>query len=345
MKLQLQLLHFVVTAAFYNAALAEIVGYVAFNDSSMCVVYEAMPAYYGPRLPAEGLTGYLTRVIPANACSPIENPPASRTSSKTYIALIQSSDCSFVKKVLHAQEAGYQAALVYSVDSEQLVAVMSDNKEIQQLIKIPSFFTGQSVSLHLQRALQCKEEENIRLLPPKHYLSLCQDNAKKLQETSTTQDFRDLFYVVVATISVVVGLSWYEKACKLKLHTYKQGDEYESCVICMVEYKEGDCLKILPCSHAYHSGCIDSWFCTQPRKKTCPFCKQVVNTYGQVDLLPEQAGEDENEEEEDHEDHAFREGHEGEYVEEDKGHSSVVEEEEFGPLENGIFAVTGINYH
>ncbi|KAM6040097.1 E3 ubiquitin-protein ligase RNF13-like [Theristicus caerulescens] len=334
MNLQLRLLHFVVAAAFYNTALAEVFGYMAYNDSSKCFAYKALPACFGPRLPAEGLTGYLMRVIPPNACHAIENPPAPRKASETYIALIQGCDCSFVRKVLHAQQAGYQTAVVYNVDSEQLVTMMADDKEIQQLIEIPSLFTGQSVSLHLQRTLQCEKGIYVRLLPPKRYLSPCQDNTKKLQETSIKQDFRDIFSIIIATISVMVGLSWYKRACKIKLHTYKQGDKYETCVICMAEYKEGDCMKILSCSHAYHSACIDTWFQIQPRKKTCPFCKQVVNAYGRGDLLPEQAGEDLNEEEQDHEENAFREGHEDEYIEEEKDDACRVEEEGFDALEN-----------
>uniref|UniRef100_A0A8C6ZHG7 RING-type domain-containing protein n=1 Tax=Nothoprocta perdicaria TaxID=30464 RepID=A0A8C6ZHG7_NOTPE len=40
--------------------------------------------------------------------------------------------------------------------------------------------------------------------------------------------------------------------------TPTRGDKYETCVICMAEYEEGDQLKILPCSHAYHCACIDT---------------------------------------------------------------------------------------
>lgn len=54
MNLWLQLLPFVVTAAFCNVTLAEIFAYVAYNDSSKCIAYKALPAYSGPQLPAEG---------------------------------------------------------------------------------------------------------------------------------------------------------------------------------------------------------------------------------------------------------------------------------------------------
>uniref|UniRef100_A0A493TV35 RING-type domain-containing protein n=1 Tax=Anas platyrhynchos platyrhynchos TaxID=8840 RepID=A0A493TV35_ANAPP len=52
---------------------------------------------------------------------------------------------------------------------------------------------------------------------------------------------------------------WCKKARKTKLYTYKRGDKHDSCVICMSDYKEGDLLKILSCSHAYHCSCIDTW--------------------------------------------------------------------------------------
>ncbi|KAM8986593.1 LOW QUALITY PROTEIN: E3 ubiquitin-protein ligase RNF13-like [Ara ararauna] len=335
MNLWLQLLPFVTTAAFCNVTLAEIFAYVAYNDSSKRISCKALPACSGPRLPAKRLTGYLIRAIPPNACHAIENPPPPRQASKAYIALIELYGCPFVRRVLHAQQAGYQTAVAHSVDSEELATMMADDKEIQQLIEIPSLFTGQSVSLHLQRTLQCAEGA-VRLLPPKLYLSACQENAKMLEKTLIMKDCRDLFYITVANTLIIVGLIWYKRAHGTKLRTYKKGDKHEICVICMAEYKEGDLLKILSCSHAYHSVCIDTWFHTLPGKKTCPFCKRLVNTCGQDDLLPEQAGKDVNEEEWEHEDDAFGKGHEDEYAEEEKDDASSVEGERFDAPENSI---------
>ncbi|XP_065508291.1 E3 ubiquitin-protein ligase RNF13-like [Caloenas nicobarica] len=322
MNLQLLLL-VVVAAALYNVALAEAFAYVAYNNSYNCLAYKALLAYFGPQLPAEGMTGNLTRVIPPNACHAIENPPKPRQASEMYIALIEGYGCSLVEKVLQAQQAGYQSAIVYHVNSDQPITVMADDKEIQQLIKIPSLFIGQSVFLCLERALQGEEGAYIRLLPSKHDLGACQDITKMLPARCIVQDFKATF-VIITTISIMLGLRWRKRPYKIKLHKYKQGDKYETCAICMAEYKAGECLKVLSCSHAYHGSCIDTWFHTQP---TCPICKQVVNTYVRGDLLPEQAGEDANEEEQDPEDIAFREEYEDGYVEEEKDDASAAEGE------------------
>lgn len=321
MNLQLLLL-VVVAAAFYNVALTEAFAYVAYNNSYNCLAYKALLAYFGPQLPAEGLTGYLTRVIPPNACHAIENPPKPRKGSEVYIALIEGYGCSLVEKVLQAQQAGYQSAIVYHVNSDQPITVMADDKEIQQLIKIPSLFIGQSVFLCLERALQGEEGAYIRLLPPKHDLGACQDIPKTLPARCIVQDFKAMF-VLITTISIMVGLRWRKSAHKIKLHKYKQGDKYETCAICMAEYKEGECLKVLSCSHAYHGSCVDTWFHTQP---TCPICKQVVITDERGDHQPALA-EDANEDEQDPEDIAFREGYEDGYVEEEKDDASTAEGE------------------
>lgn len=42
------------------------------------------------------------------------------------------------------------------------------------------------------------------------------------------------------------------------------------CVICCCEYEVGEPIKLLPCLHMYHQGCIDAWL---ERSHVCPVCQ------------------------------------------------------------------------
>jgi hypothetical protein len=46
------------------------------------------------------------------------------------------------------------------------------------------------------------------------------------------------------------------------------------CAICLDDINEGDEVRDLPCSHVFHSSCVDSWFLT--RHKSCPTCRRDV---------------------------------------------------------------------
>ncbi|CAJ1930155.1 unnamed protein product [Cylindrotheca closterium] len=55
--------------------------------------------------------------------------------------------------------------------------------------------------------------------------------------------------------------------------------ESNICVICMEEYVEGDGLRVLPCNHSFHVGCIDRWLSGSHSHlecvtNGCPVCKE-----------------------------------------------------------------------
>ncbi|XP_067169175.1 E3 ubiquitin-protein ligase ZNRF2-like [Apteryx mantelli] len=58
---------------------------------------------------------------------------------------------------------------------------------------------------------------------------------------------------------------------------------YAECAICLGTFEQGEALKVLSCSHAYHGKCIDLWHRAQPRGKTCPLCLRRVTA---VVLIP-----------------------------------------------------------
>ncbi|CAK9143698.1 unnamed protein product [Ilex paraguariensis] len=48
-------------------------------------------------------------------------------------------------------------------------------------------------------------------------------------------------------------------------------EEAAQCYICLVEYEEGDSVRILPCQHEFHRTCVDKWL--KDMHRVCPLCR------------------------------------------------------------------------
>ncbi|XP_071294396.1 E3 ubiquitin-protein ligase RNF13 isoform X2 [Agelaius tricolor] len=230
---------------------------LAYNLENGTQTFDDLPARFGYRLPAEGLKGFLINSKPENACEPIAPPPLRDNSSGAFIVLIRRLECNFDVKVLNAQRAGYKAAIVHNVDSDDLISMGSnDSKYSGHVVLIPEF------SLPLE----------YYLIPFLIIVGIC------------------LILIVIFMITKFVqdrhrarrNRLRKDQLKKLPVHKFKKGDEYDVCAICLDEYEDGDKLRILPCSHAYHCKCVDPWL--TKTKKTCPVCKQkVVPSQGDSD--------------------------------------------------------------
>ncbi|KNA06296.1 hypothetical protein SOVF_182210 [Spinacia oleracea] len=53
--------------------------------------------------------------------------------------------------------------------------------------------------------------------------------------------------------------------------TKNQSEEVAQCYICLLEYEEGDDVRILPCHHEFHKKCIDKWL--KEIHRVCPLCR------------------------------------------------------------------------
>ncbi|XP_047967342.1 uncharacterized protein LOC125211542 isoform X2 [Salvia hispanica] len=56
--------------------------------------------------------------------------------------------------------------------------------------------------------------------------------------------------------------------CKFKR---KSCEDTAQCYICLVEYEDGDGMRILPCHHEFHRACIDKWL--KEIHRVCPLCR------------------------------------------------------------------------
>lgn len=57
------------------------------------------------------------------------------------------------------------------------------------------------------------------------------------------------------------------------------GDQEEQCPICLIEFEEGDDIRVLPCEkeHVYHKTCIDPWLLDV--SSSCPLCRKGMSPY------------------------------------------------------------------
>lgn len=267
----------------------------AYSLENVTQTFDDMPARFGYRIPSNGLKGFLIVSKPENACEPIALPPLPKENiTSTFIVLIRRLDCNFDIKVLNAQKAGYKAAVVYNVDSDDLISMGSNDIELMKKIEIPSVFIGEASANSLKDEFTFERGGHIVLLP----------------EWSLPLEYYLIPFLIIVGICLILIVIFMitkfvqdrhksrknrlrkDQLKKLPVHKYRKGDEYDVCAVCLDEYEEGDKLRILPCSHAYHCKCVDPWL--TKTKKTCPVCKQkVVPSQGDSDTDSDSSQEDE----------------------------------------------------
>ncbi|XP_047966722.1 uncharacterized protein LOC125211079 [Salvia hispanica] len=54
----------------------------------------------------------------------------------------------------------------------------------------------------------------------------------------------------------------------------KSCEDTAQCYICLVEYEDGDSVRVLPCHHEFHRACIDKWL--KEIHRVCPLCRHDI---------------------------------------------------------------------
>ncbi|XP_052215820.1 E3 ubiquitin-protein ligase RNF13-like isoform X1 [Dreissena polymorpha] len=243
--------------------------------------YFDMMSSFGPEIGREGVKGYVYVVSPADACSPVQPPPPlPNNQTMNWIALIMRDNCTFVEKVANVQRVGYRVAIVYNnghdANRNGLISMGGDGQDI----KIPSVFIGwdDGVEIREQFCYNCSSSM---------YYLFIDDH----EHDNYTSYMLWPFAVVVGVCFVLMLTFLLVKWCrdarrrkrsrlpskhlkKIPTKKFKKGDEYDVCAICLDDYEEGDKLRLLPCSHVYHTKCIDPWL--TKNKRSCPICKRKV---------------------------------------------------------------------
>ncbi|XP_057525602.1 E3 ubiquitin ligase BIG BROTHER-related-like [Amaranthus tricolor] len=111
------------------------------------------------------------------------------------------------------------------------------------------------------------------------------DHGGHSQDTWEEVDPDELSYEELIALGEIVGTESRglsaDTIASLPSTNYKslktQDSETDSCVICRLDFEDGDPLTTLPCKHAYHSDCINNWL---QINKACPICSAEVSTSG-----------------------------------------------------------------
>ncbi|XVE66366.1 hypothetical protein DITRI_Ditri08aG0074900 [Diplodiscus trichospermus] len=113
-----------------------------------------------------------------------------------------------------------------------------------------------------------------------------EDHGGNSQDIWDEVDPDELSYEELLALGEVVGTESRglsaDSIASLPSVMYKAGSSQsgsnDSCVICRVDYEDGDSLTVLSCKHSYHPECINNWL---KINKACPVCSAEVSTSGQ----------------------------------------------------------------
>ncbi|XP_043667808.1 E3 ubiquitin-protein ligase RNF13-like isoform X2 [Vespula pensylvanica] len=122
--------------------------------------FRDMPARFGGFIPSEGIKGMVVYAQPPTACHEIQGPPNDTSYEGNWIALIARYECKFEIKVRMAQKAGYDAAIIHNVNSNELEP-MSAEDPIG--IQIPSVFVSELTGLIIKENYLCIKDRRRQL--------------------------------------------------------------------------------------------------------------------------------------------------------------------------------------
>lgn len=243
-----------------------------------------LPAIFGPRLSFLGLKGNIVISNPINGCT---IPVISNFNSNRFF-LMERGICDFDVKVRNAQNAGALGAIIFNNRPDEPLIEMYGN--YTQDIIIPSVFINNNdgniiIDYHNRSDIVIINGINIfNLFGINFNLFVIISFSVLMLFGISTCTFRSTRYRnshIVNNISKMTKKQM-KKLKKIKFRN-EDSDKYQTCAICLEDYKENEELRILPCEHEYHKNCIDEWLVKN--NSSCPKCRQGANDSLDVPLI------------------------------------------------------------
>lgn len=274
---------------------------VTATDSRGNVVHmsSSEDALFGLHSPKTETRGVLLAPTPHNGGLDLQGcDPQTRFSpprSVQWVALLQRGNCTFREKIQRAASYKANAVLIYNNSSNETVRMGHEGTGPVVAVMIPEPFGRELLSL-LEKNLSVQ----VRVLvgprsqnSPRSSLVFVSVSFIVLLGVSSAWL---LFYCAQKLRSSTRGRSQRgfgdaaKKAIrKLTTRTVRRGDketdpDFNHCAVCIESYQLNDVVRILPCKHVFHKGCVDPWL---NEHCTCPMCKlNILKALGIVTNIP-----------------------------------------------------------
>ncbi|XP_005107552.1 receptor homology region, transmembrane domain- and RING domain-containing protein 2 [Aplysia californica] len=265
--------------------------------------FDALTAHFGPH-PSEQILGFAIPVFPHDACGQVGHAPGLNETNFSQIAVVSRGNCSFETKVLNAERAGFQAAIVYGLRGDDKLVEM-ENSSASVTVSIPSYFVNYTSGVLLSTFYQNMSRSPLlsilgqttsNMHPTTSNTGAGQEghgHGKKGDQEEVDSFGEHYFHIciyiwVCVVVSSLIALSvkwgccgrsltrWEVKRLPMKRFQRTDGDDcQDKCPICHEEFHEGRFIRQLPCNHCYHSYCVDRWLIKMSNR--CPLCKQQVS--------------------------------------------------------------------
>ncbi|CAO2835289.1 unnamed protein product [Amaranthus hypochondriacus] len=256
---------------------------VVINGGNFTLQFEDIEASFAPPLRSAGLCGKLYIAEPLDACSPLNNTVEHHGNCSSPIALIIRGGCSFENKVRRAQNAGFEAVIIYDdEDGGALVAMAGNPAGIKIHAAFVSKATGEKLKTYAGSGVKvwmlASYESSawsimaisfISLLAMSGLLATCffvrRHRVRRERPQARVREFHGMSSRLVKAMPSLIFTAVTEENCTAS-----------TCAICLEDYIIGDKLRVLPCRHKFHTFCVDAWLTSW--RTFCPVCKRDART-------------------------------------------------------------------
>ncbi|TVU16708.1 hypothetical protein EJB05_40283 [Eragrostis curvula] len=252
---------------------------VVLMGNNLTSSFDDIEASFAPGVKGTGISGVVYTAEPLNACTPLTNKAIEGPPSP--FALIIRGGCPFDEKVRNAQDAGFEAAIVYdNENSGVLVSMAGSSSGIHIYAAFVSKASGEvlkNFSGHTDvevwilpafenSAWSIMAISFISLLAMSAVLATCffvrrHRIRRDRPQVPEVREFHGMSSQLVKAMPSLIFTKVQEDNCTSSM-----------CAICLEDYNVGEKLRVLPCRHKFHAACVDLWLTSW--RTFCPVCKR-----------------------------------------------------------------------